>query len=121
MTGSSEWGIYVCRLILIMNANYHLPKKHLTLQHGVSRYSNFDAPLSRGHTIAQLQFFCSENLDCIFSLCYSTVILHDVAVNERSIYCAPSRQPLSGRCLIGVSVDPITLTAHGLWVTWLQV
>jgi len=80
--------LYVSRLILIMKVNYHLPKKHLTLQHGVSRYSTI-ASCARNCTI--ITVLGSENLDCIFSLCYSTVILYGVVANEHSIYRAPSR------------------------------
>ena len=60
MRGSSECAICMFRLILIMKANYHLPKKHLTLQHGVSRYSNI-ASCTRNCTT--ITIFGSENLD----------------------------------------------------------
>jgi predicted transport protein len=63
MTGSSECALYMCCLILIMKANYRLPKKHLTLQLGVSRYSTI-ASCARNCTT--ITVFGSENLDCIF-------------------------------------------------------
>jgi len=63
MTGSSECGIYTCRLILIMKANYHPPKKHLTLQHIFSRNSTI---VSCARNCTTITVFGSENPDCIF-------------------------------------------------------
>lgn len=84
-----------------MEANYHLPKKHLTLQRGVSRYSTI-ASCARNCTT--ITIFGSENLDCIFhsiiTLSYFTMSLRmSVLYISRALWVTPVQaMPDRGQC-----------------------